>query len=257
MSAPAAHPGIHRLLEVMARLRHPQTGCPWDIEQDHRTLRPYLLEEAYEVLEAIDAGDDTHLCEELGDLLLQVVFHAQMARDRGAFDFDRVAQGIAEKLEERHPHIFGDVKVSGAAEVVANWEEIKRKKKRRASVLDGVPVALPALVRASRIQEKASSVGFDWDRAEDVAAKIHEEAQEFAAVAGRDREAAGRELGDLLFSLVNWARKAGYDPEAALRETTTRFEGRFRHMETSTDTPLRELDAPALERLWEDAKAGP
>jgi MazG family protein len=253
MSEPS--PNLTRLLGVMARLRHPESGCPWDLEQDHKTLRPYLLEEAYEVLEAIDAGDDTAFVEELGDLLLQIVFHARMAEERDAFRFDQVAEGIAAKLEERHPHIFGDVEVADADEVARNWEAIKAKKKKRDSVLDGVPAALPALTRAGRIQEKAASVGFDWEHPEDVAAKIAEEAQEFAAVAGKDQEAAGRELGDLLFSVVNWARKAGLEPESHLREATLRFEGRFRRMERDAPEGLRGKPLEELDALWEKAKS--
>lgn len=243
-----------RILGVMARLRDPEDGCPWDLEQDHKSLRPYLLEEAYEVLEALDAEDDEAACEELGDLLLQVVFHCQMASERQAYDFAAVANGIADKLEERHPHIFGDVEVADADEVARNWEAIKARKKKRDSVLDGVPAALPALTRASRIQEKAASVGFDWAKAEDVAAKIREEAEEFAAVAADQPDHAQAELGDVLFSLVNWARKSGMDPEAALREATARFEGRFRHMERSADGPLLGRELAELDQLWEDAK---
>ncbi len=246
-----------RILSVMARLRDPEKGCPWDLEQDHRTLRPYLLEEAYEVLEALDAEDDTALCEELGDLLLQVVFHAQMAADRGAFGFAEVADGIAAKLEERHPHIFGDVQVSGSAEVVKNWEAIKAAKKARDSVLDGVPAALPALTRAARVQDKAASVGFDWDNASDVGAKIVEEAGEFASALESSPERAASEFGDLLFALVNWARKMKLDPESELRQATTRFGSRFRRMEAvakGQERPLRERSQAELEALWAEAK---
>lgn len=243
------------LLTVMARLRRKGDGCPWDLEQDHRTLRPYLLEEAYEVLEAIDAGDDTALCEELGDLFLQVVFHARMAEERGAFAFADLARGIARKLERRHPHIFADVKVSSSAQVMQNWESIKKKEKARDSVLDGVPAALPALSRASRIQEKAAAVGFDWKHAAEVAPKIAEEAREFAEAAAGEPARAADELGDLFFSLVNWARKMKLDPEAALREATARFERRFRAMERSAGRPLKEHDQAGLEELWESAKA--
>lgn len=255
MNRPAADHAIHKLLDVMARLRHPEEGCPWDLEQDHLSLRPYLLEEAYEVLEALDAQDDRATTEELGDLLLQIVFHAQMASERGAFDFHQVADGIAEKLIVRHPHIFSDVEVADADEVYRNWEAIKKKNKKRESLLDGVPAALPALTRATRIQDKASSVGFDWKRAEDVGEKIAEEAREFAEVVGTSPERAREEFGDVLFSLVNWARKLDLDAEACLREATTRFEGRFRGMEKASGGKLAELDAEGLEALWEEAKA--
>lgn len=243
-----------RLLEVMAQLRHPERGCPWDLEQDHRSIRPYLLEETYEVLEAIDTGDDEAFVEELGDLLLQVVFHAQMARDRGAFGFEEVAEGIASKLEERHPHIFGEVEVEDSREVLRNWEEIKVRKKKRESKLDGVPGALCALTRAARIQEKAGSVGFDWDRAEEVSEKIVEEASEFGRAVGEGQVRAEAEFGDLLFSLVNWARKSKLDPEAALRGATARFETRFRSMEKRSELPLKGLSMQELDALWEQAK---
>lgn len=256
---------LDRLLAVMARLRDPQDGCPWDLEQDHKTLRPYLLEEAHEVLEAIDAEDDREFEEELGDLLLQIVFHARMAEEREAFAFDDVARGIADKLEERHPHIFADVEVQDAAEVARNWEAIKAKKKKRKSVLDGVPKALPSLARAARIQDKASSVGFDWENSRAVLAKVLEEVVELeTALHGKEdapKEAASEEkarvqeeFGDLLFTLVNWSRLAGLEPESALREATLKFEGRFRHMEAASGVPLRELDSDSLEILWKQAK---
>jgi ATP diphosphatase len=246
---------IHQLLDVMRRLRDPETGCPWDLKQDHKSLRPYLLEEAYESLEALDSGDDAEITEELGDLLLQIVFHAQMASERGAFDFHKIAQGISEKLVVRHPHIFSDVKVADADEVARNWEAIKQSRKKRDSVLDGVPVALPSLTRATRIQDKAASVGFDWKQAEDVGEKIVEEAQEFAEALLQDPEAAKNEFGDVLFSLVNWARKMGLDAESCLREATQRFEGRFQSMERQHLGDLKELDTEELEALWENAKA--
>lgn len=247
-----------RLLDIMARLRAPD-GCPWDREQDHRSIRKYVIEEAYEVAEAIDHGDPRELCAELGDLLLQVVFHAQMASERGTFDARDVCRAISDKMERRHPHVFGDVAVSGSGEVLRNWERIKAGERGPdASAIDGVPRALPSLQRAERISEKASRVGFDWPDREAVLAKVDEERSELgAALRAADPAATRREIGDLLLAVANLARKCDVEPEAALGEAVDRFEGRFRHAEAaarSAGQDLADLDAGALDRLWRAAK---
>jgi tetrapyrrole methylase family protein/MazG family protein len=248
-----------RLIEVMA-WRGGEGGCPWDREQTHETLKPYLLEETYEVLEAVDREDDQDLKEELGDVLLQVVFHAQIAREEGRFDAEGVAGAIVSKLIRRHPHVFGDVKVNGAAEVLSNWERLKREERKGPdpSVLDGVPSHLPALLRARRVQEKAARVGFDWSRKEEIEAKIHEEIGEFLdACGGGDREEMENELGDLLFSVVNLARFLRLCPEESLRKTVEKFVKRFRYIERELARRGKEPQSATLaemDALWEEAK---
>ena len=259
---PEAEPAIRRLLEIMDKLRDPG-GCPWDREQTLRSLTPYLLEEAHEVIEAIEAGDVAHHKEELGDLLFQVVFQARIAREEGKFDFADVCDAIAEKLTRRHPHVFGDVEVSGSREVVKNWERIKadeRKQKGQEprSAIGGVPVSLPALVRAERLTEKAGAVGFDWPDARSVLAKVQEELEELeqAMEAGAPAQME-HELGDLLFAAANLGRWVKVHPEEALRGTLRRFESRFHHVErelaahgkSPRDSTLAEMDA-----LWNEAK---
>lgn len=249
---------LPRLVGIMQRLLAPG-GCPWDREQTPASLRSYVIEEAHEVVDAIDRGSDEDLCEELGDLLLQVVFQAELARARGAFATDDVVNAICEKLVRRHPHVFADVEVSSAAEVVANWEEIKAAEKAPGrSVLDGVPLALPALLRAQRMGEKAALIGLDWPDAAGARAKVDEELAELgAAIAGGDAGGAQHELGDTLFALANWARKLGLDPESALRETLDRFGRRVRAVEST----LRERSDPGapsaeeLDLLWKRAKS--
>ena len=244
-------PPITRLRAVMARLRDPSTGCEWDIAQTFASIAPYTIEEAYEVADACARGDMADLKDELGDLLLQVVFHARMAEEAGAFDFNDVATAIADKMERRHPHIFGSTTDGGHH----LWEVIKAEERATrpdASALAGVALGLPALMRAEKIGKRAARVGFDWPDSAGPRAKIDEELAELDAAAPADREA---ELGDLLFSVVNLARHFGIDPEAALRGTTERFEQRFRRVETLTDAPLAELDIEALEALWQRAKA--
>jgi len=260
----AAPPGaaFTRLVEVMARLRG-EGGCPWDREQTRESLKPYVVEEAYEVLEAIDEGDAAKLREELGDLLLQVVFQAQVAREVGEFTISEVIQAIVEKLVRRHPHVFGDASASTAQEVLHRWEAIKRaerqNERRRPSALDGVPRELPALLRAHRLQEKASRVGFDWDDTTGLLGKLEEELAEFRAVCrngGGPRAAA--ELGDLLFTLVNVSRFLNVNPEEALRETIARFTRRFHHVEDQmhqAGIPMTRETRSEMDRLWEEAKA--
>ena len=249
------------LVEVMARLRAAD-GCPWDREQTHATLKPYLLEEAYEVLEAIDRQDDEELCKELGDVLLQVVFHAQVAREEDRFSIDEVCRAIVGKLVRRHPHVFGDVQVDSAREVVANWERIKQDERQDqatpASVLDGVPKHLPALLRAQRIQTRAARVGFDWDHIAGPLDKVEEEFAEMRKVwqAG-DAAQTEEEFGDLLFALVNTGRFLELCPEDALRRAVIKFERRFRAVETLFREQGKDLEEASLEemdRVWDQVK---
>jgi ATP diphosphatase len=259
---------IQRLLEIMAALRTPGSGCPWDLEQNFATIAPYTLEEAYEVVDAIERGDLPDLREELGDLLLQVVFHARMAEEKNAFDFGGVVEGITEKLIRRHPHVFGDARDLSAEEVKGLWDRIKAEEKAERAArgkvaptgaLDGVPVAMTALTRALKLQEKAGKVGFDWNDPMAVLAKIREEADEIEdEIESGDRDLAAAEVGDLLFAVVNLARHLGVDPESALRGTNAKFERRFGSIERALaadgkkpqDATLAEMDA-----LWEAAKA--
>ena len=257
---------ISRLLEIMAALRTPGTGCPWDLEQNFATIAPYTLEEAYEVADAIARGDLDDLREELGDLLLQVAFHARMAEEQGAFDFGSVVEAITEKLLRRHPHVFGDQRGLSAKAVEGLWQQIKDEEKaakparHEGGALAGVPVGLPALTRALKLQQKAGKVGFDWNDPLAVLAKIREEADEIEAdlVSGR-RDAAAAEVGDLLFAVANLARHLDDDPEATLRGANRKFERRFASIEsalaargkTPEQSTLAEMDA-----LWDEAKAG-
>jgi MazG family protein len=252
-----------RLVAIMDRLRDPG-GCPWDREQTLHTLAPYFLEEAYEVVDAISDGNPEKLCEELGDLLLQIVFVARIAREEGWFDVDRVCETISEKMVRRHPHVFGDRKVSGSKEVLQNWEDIKRDERAAdggASVLDGVPSSLPALLKAYRMTEKAAAVGFDWRRPKDVMVKMREEMAELEAELGADGAAATdrvrAEMGDVLFVMANLARHLGVEPETALQGTNTTFMRRFRAMEKralADERNFREMDLAEQDALWEEVK---
>jgi tetrapyrrole methylase family protein / MazG family protein len=246
---------LGELVAVVEQLRAPG-GCPWDREQTHASLRSTLLEEAYEVLEAIDEDSMPRLRDELGDLLLQVVMQATIARESGAFDLGDVADGVRDKLVRRHPHVFGTVSVSGADEVVRNWETLKAKEYARESALDGVQRSLPALQWAWSLQKRASHVGFDWPDVDGALAKVSEELAELRQA--RTPEEREDEFGDLLFTLVNVARKMGINPEDALRGTTGRFEARFRMMEESLKgegRAMSELSIEELDRYWEAAKA--
>jgi tetrapyrrole methylase family protein/MazG family protein/ATP diphosphatase len=258
MSQEQSGQSLYRLVDIMRRLLAPD-GCPWDREQTLESLRPYVIEEAHEVVDAIDAGSPEELREELGDLLLQVVFQAELARAKGWFGPDDVVSAICDKLVRRHPHVFGDVKVSGSDEVVTNWEAIKAEEKAGRGVLDGVPKALPALLRALRVGEKAARVGFDWPDLTGARSKVDEELAELdAALVSGDVAHAGRELGDVLFALVSVARKANLDPEAALRGTLDRFTQRVRGAEALAATrglSLSGLAPETLEQLWQDVKA--
>ena len=257
---------IGRLLAIMAALRTPKTGCPWDLEQNFATIAPYTLEEAYEVADAIARDDLTDLKEELGDLLLQVVFHARMAEELGAFDFGDVVEVLTAKLIRRHPHVFGDEGSQTPQAVEGLWERIKAQESRKAArggaeksgALAGVPVGLPALTRALKLQTKASKVGFDWNDPRAVLHKIREEADEIEAALDGDATDAAGEVGDLLFAAVNLARHLRADPEAVLRGTNQKFERRFAAIEQALaadgkkpqDATLAEMDA-----LWDEAKA--
>jgi tetrapyrrole methylase family protein/MazG family protein len=258
MSSPDAGPRFVELLTMMARLRG-EGGCPWDREQTRETLRPFLVEETYEVLDALGAGDPSHIREELGDLLFQVVFHAEIAGERGEFSMTELLEALITKMTRRHPHVFGDRPVSSAAEALAQWEAIKGAEKHGASALAGVPRALPALHRAQRVQHKAARVGFDWSDAAGALEKVREELGEVAEALRQDDSTALRnELGDLLFSVVNVARLASVDPEDALQAAVDRFSRRFASMEEAARDEGRELaglSLAELEELWTRAKS--
>ena len=257
---------IARLIEIMAALRTPGSGCPWDLEQTFKTIAPYTLEEAYEVADAIARNDLRDLKDELGDLLLQVAYHARMAQEQGAFDFGDVVEGITAKMIRRHPHVFADADGQTAEHVKGLWDRIKAEEKAKrgeaapGGALAGVPVALPALTRALKLQDKAGRVGFDWNDPRSVLAKIREEADEIEAELDDPNKAgqAAAEVGDLLFAVVNLARHLGADPEGILRDTNAKFERRFDSIEralttrgkTPKDATLAEMDA-----LWDEAKA--
>jgi nucleoside triphosphate diphosphatase len=268
VSAGGAGAAIERLLRVMARLRDPEGGCPWDREQDFASIAPYTIEEAYEVADAIARGDLDELEGELGDLLLQVVYHARMAEEAGRFDFEAVAEGSAAKMIRRHPHVFGDAAVASAAAQTRAWEEAKAVERAgkaatrgaRHGLLDDVPLALPALLRAQKLQRRAARVGFDWETLEPVIAKIEEELGELRLeLAGTaPPERLEDEIGDLLFAVVNLARHLGVDGEAALRATNAKFERRFRAIESALAAAGRHLEDASLdemEALWQQAKA--
>ncbi len=285
--APADPDPFRRLAAIMERLLDPD-GCPWDREQTHESLKPYVIEEAYEVCEAVDSGDPDALREELGDLALQVVFHAALARRAGQFDIDDVLSGICEKLVRRHPHVFGDLDIKGSDAVLRNWERIKREEKAKKalaksesqdaaaasspsasaaelppprpplSALDGVPRAMPALTRATRLQEKAARVGFDWDKIDDVWNKVEEEVGELReASASLSPEAVADEFGDLLFALANVARFLKIHPEEALQATANKFIRRFHHIEARAREQGRDLTSMTLAEMdafWDEAK---
>lgn len=246
-----------KLVDIVASLRDKDHGCPWDIKQTPESLVPNFIEELYEAVEAIEDKDDEALQEELGDLLLHIVFQAQIAREKGNFGIEEVLETICGKLIRRHPHVFGDLLIADADGVKMNWERIKKQEKtERESVLDGIPRALPALIQAHRIQEKAASVGFDWQDLKPVLAKVEEEHEELLEALGtKDEEAVREELGDLLFSIVNLARKLGIDAEAALKDTTRKFYRRFRYVEAQyTNGDIHEASLAELDVHWESAK---
>ena len=266
---------IQDLKEIMRRLRAPIGGCPWDMKQDFKSISPYTIEEAYEVVDAIDQGDRTALCDELGDLLFQVIYHAEMAREEGSFAFDDVVHAISAKLIRRHPHVFGDAALTSDDEIREMWERVKQQEKADkasnapASLLDDVPVALPGMTRAVKLQKQAAKVGFDWPSATPVLEKLHEEIDELKEVLAEagtvddlrnNNELAKKcadEFGDILFVMANLARHLRIDPEAAVRQTNEKFCRRFGYIETQLDTQGKSLEAASLEEmeaLWDEAK---
>ncbi len=256
---------IDTLLEIMAKLRDPARGCPWDLEQDFHSILPHTLEEAYEVAEAIERGDPGDLRDELGDLLFQVVFHARLAEELGHFDFHDVVRSVAEKLVRRHPHVFGDERVESADQQTRAWEAHKERERRARSRdpaahshLDGISVSLPALTRAVKLQRRAARVGFDWSSLDGVLEKIDEELDELkTALSASDPQQPFHELGDLLFSCVNLARHLDKEPETVLRAANSRFEERFRRMEAllqSRGMSVAQADAAELDAAWEEIK---
>lgn len=261
-------PPMERLLAIMARLRDEQDGCPWDREQTFETIAPYTVEEAYEVVDAIERGDLQDLKEELGDLLLQVVFHSRMAEERGAFAFEDVARAINDKMVRRHPHVFGDESYASLAHQKAGWEALKtaeraskeqRGKDQTASLLDDVPVALPGLTRAVKLSKRAATVGFVWPTVQDVVLKLHEEVGEMLAeIEAGDLEKARHEIGDVLFVVANLARSLDVDPEDAIRYTNAKFVRRFRYVEQRLAERGRrpeQSDLGEMDGLWDEAKA--
>jgi MazG family protein len=252
---------IERLLKLMARLRDPRDGCPWDVKQNFQTIAPYTIEEAYEVADAIERNDMADLRSELGDLLFQVVFHSQMAKEQGAFGFDDVVNAICDKMEQRHPHVFGDATIDTAEQQTIAWEEHKRRERaaKQQSILDDVPVSLPALTRANKLGKRAAQVGFEWADVSGALDKVQEEVEELRQELGPelDLKRVEREIGDLLFSLVNVCRYLKIDPENALRTTNGKFERRFRYIEAQLKTQGRKPQDATLEEmdaLWEEAK---
>lgn len=259
---PSSEHPLFTLVEIMARLRDPQHGCPWDVEQTFATIAPYTVEEAYEVVDAIERGDLADLKEELGDLLLQVVFHSRMAQEQGAFDLAGVAQAISDKMIRRHPHVFGDHAYDDLADQKAGWEELKaqeRKAKKKSGVLDDVPVGLPALTRAVKLTKRAARVGFDWPSTDEVLAKLAEEVAELQVeIAAGDKAKAREELGDILFVCANLARKLDVEPEDALRATNAKFARRFAFIEAELAKDGRspdQSDLSEMDALWNAAKA--
>jgi len=258
---PQNNASVNRLLDIVARLRAPD-GCPWDREQTHESLKPYLVEETYEVLEAIDHEDYPSLCGELGDLLLHVVFHAQLATEQGRFSFPDVVEGVVEKMVRRHPHVFGDSKVDSVDEVWRHWEKIKgdekKAKQEEGSVLENVPKSLPSLYRADKLQRRAARLGFDWDNVAGAWDKVHEELDELKEVYHTDdTPRIKEEIGDLIFSIVNISRKLNIDAEEALRESIAKFMRRFRYIEEQVkkhNKDLAKMPLEEMERLWQEGK---
>jgi tetrapyrrole methylase family protein/MazG family protein len=259
---------LMKLVSIMAKLRSDQ-GCPWDREQNHQSLKPCVIEETYEVVEAIDSGRPDKLCEELGDLLLQIVFHARLAEEAGYFTIEDVIDGISEKLIRRHPHVFGDVKVTGVSGVIENWDRIKKSEApgERKSVLDGVPKDLPALMKAEKLQSKAAKVGFDWGNPDGPLSKVREEFEEFEELIRSGKppmthspewDKLEEEFGDILFALVNVGRFMKINPELALLRTNSKFARRFQYIEKQASEAGRnlvEMTLDEMDTLWEEAKA--
>jgi MazG family protein len=252
---------LQALLDIMARLREPEHGCPWDREQNFQTIAPYTLEEVYEVVDAIERGDPRDLQDELGDLLFQVVFHAQLAGEVGWFDFSAIVEGVCQKMIRRHPHVFADEEIGDAKAQTLAWERHKQNERAHqpGSALDGVPLAMPALTRAVKLQKKAARAGLDWPDTTGVFDKLQEEIIELREEIRQnvDREAVKNEVGDLLFSAVNLARHAGIDPETALRHANRKFSKRFRQVEAhcrADGVDIGDTDPDTLDRIWEEVK---
>jgi tetrapyrrole methylase family protein/MazG family protein len=246
------------LIKIMSTLRG-EKGCPWDKEQTRESLKPFIVEEAYEVLEAIDERDPEAIKEELGDLLFQIVFQCQIAKERGEFDMSDILEKIGSKMITRHPHVFGDADYRTSEEVLVHWEAHKKREgKQRESLLDGVPKTLPSLLRAHRLQDRASRVGFDWEKVEDVLQKFEEELEEFrSALEGKKEDEIEDELGDIFFVLVNISRFVGINPEDALRKTISKFISRFRHIEIAAadmGKSLSDMTLAEMDELWDEAK---
>lgn len=249
---------LQKLIEIMAKLRS-DDGCPWDKEQTHETLKPYLIEEAHEVIEAIDDGSPEKLKEELGDLLFQIVFQCQLASEKGFFSMSEVIEGITAKIKSRHPHVFGNMKFKSSEEVKKQWHERKKEEgKFKESILDGIPKSLPALLMAQRLQSRASKVGFDWEKIQDVLEKVDEELSELKeAIRQNSKKNIQEELGDILFVLVNVSRFAGINAEEALKKTNDKFISRFNHIEKQAadlGKDLCEMSVKEMNLLWEEAK---
>jgi len=271
---------IQKLIEVVKALRTPETGCPWDLEQDHKSLRPYMIEEAFEAVEAIDSEDDELICDELGDVLLQVILHGQIADDRGSFNVGNIADSITDKMIRRHPHVFGEQKVNSSEEVLKNWEAIKLEEDRKlnsqsndelkfTNSLKKIPNTLPALLRAQRTGGKASKAGFDWNLGQGVLEKVKEEISELSEelkpilegqsfenieLTDSNKQKIADELGDVLFSVSQLGRWLGLNSEDCLRESTKKFISRFEHMESNSPSDFESLDENSLIKLWNEAK---
>ncbi len=250
-----------QLVDLMARLRRPDDGCPWDLKQTTESLKPFLVEECYEVIDALDEGDPAKVKEELGDLLFQIIFHARLAEENRQFTIQDVIASNVEKMVRRHPHVFGDEKVTTDKEVIANWEEIKKKEKGsegRRSILEGVPRSMPSLIRAHKLQERAARVGFDWSRIDEALPKLDEEIQEFKeSLKSKNAAKIEEELGDIFFMLVNLSRFLELNPEEALRKTISKFIHRFRYIEekaADTGKALKDMTMDEMEALWQEAK---
>lgn len=242
-----------KLVDIVAKLRDPVSGCPWDKEQTHESLRPYIIEESYEVIEAIDSKSP-ELAKELGDVLLQVLLHSQISKDSGGFTIKEVIEHLSSKLVTRHPHVFGDVSANTSKEVLQNWEQIKQKElKSNQSILDGVPRGMPALLRAQRVGEKAARVGFEWRSVEEVKAKVIEEINEFLEANGSS-DAMEDEFGDILFALTQLSRRLSIDSENALHRSVSKFTNRFKQMEIRAGRPLSEFSLEELDNIWEEIK---
>ncbi|MFH1703575.1 MAG: nucleoside triphosphate pyrophosphohydrolase [Nitrospirota bacterium] len=249
---------FQQLLNIMEKLRG-DGGCPWDKEQTRESLKPFILEEAYELIEAIESGDPEKMKEELGDLLFQIIFQCQVAKERKEFEISDVIEKITKKMITRHPHVFGEAEYRTSAEVIVQWEEQKKLEgKRRESILEGVPEALPSLLRAHRLQNRAASVGFDWNKVGDALKKLDEELKEFKkALETKEKNEIGEELGDILFMLVNVSRFIGVNPEDALRKTIAKFISRFRYIEikaADNGRKLSDMTLSEMDKLWEEAK---